>query len=77
MALSTDFLEKNVDRVNAILDRADVMGDGVPVLGTLILLNLTDDEWDRFVSSNADPSVIGTILADVEKRFRDAGVRID
>lgn len=71
--LSNEWLTENADRINAVVDFAESMGDGAASLGTLIILSLSDEDYEIFQGS--DTLALADLLQRVERQFNEAGIK--
>jgi hypothetical protein len=70
--ITKEQLQENAERINFLVDRAKLMGDGAPCLGTIVWLCLTDDQYKKV--KNEEVSIL-TYMEGVEAMLVEAGIR--
>lgn len=77
--LTDEWLIEHKDILNDLVDTADTMGDAGPVLGTLVVISLSEEDYETFSQApkTGDQEGFLRVLQAAQARFQRLGIAAD
>jgi len=59
--LTDELIKENLDRINSLIRFAEAKGDDAPVVGTILILAMTDEEFENFLNPAFSTDVVEVV----------------